>query len=630
MCQRGTSGAAGKVVVGLMFAWIAAAQTIPSPVRLDWRHVGGTSVDLTLASPATGPVRSVWYSPDGSELYAQTAKGKIFATRDFELWTAAPGATPLSLPEFNGDTVRLPEPGARLVRDPRRADRLYALGAHLYRSADEGNSWTDLTGYGEHSVIGDGITGLAVSPREDGDLVVSNAFGVWRSLDDGLAWAGLNQNLPNFPVARILADPGKASLVRVVADGFGELEAAAWISRQWLPADQAAPDAAAELQLAYSRAIGATVTASAAAGDLVYAGTAAGALYLSMDRGRTWSATNAPATGPINALFVDPQEPRTALAVAASRGPRVLRTTNAGIVWEDLTANLGEVEAHGVAADRSSGAIYVATERGLYYTRGDLVNPSPATPWTLLSGNLPEAPAMDVQLGAGGSQIYVALYGYGIYAAATPRQAGLRWFNAADYSSRPAAPGSLLSISGGKVERAEAGGLNFPVLAASDAESQVQVPYEAAGPMVSLAVEASAGRATLPLPVQDVSPAIFVDRDGVPMLLDADSGLMLGPANTARSRSRIQIFATGLGKVKPTWPTGLAAPLENPPEVITPVGVFLDGAAALVTRAVLAPGYIGFYLVEIQLPAIVNSGPAELYLVAGGRESNRVRIYLEP
>ena len=37
-----------------------------------------------------------------------------------------------------------------------------------------------------------------------------------------------------------------------------------------------------------------------------------------------------------------------------------------------------------------------------------------------------------------------------------------------------------------------------------------------------------------------------------------------------------------------------------------------------------------FYLIEIELPGIVNYGPAELYIEADGRESNRVRIFIEP
>ena len=149
-------------------------------------------------------------------------------------------------------------------------------------------------------------------------------------------------------------------------------------------------------------------------------------------------------------------------------------------------------------------------------------------------------------------------------------------------------------------------------------------------PICSLALETGTGRFTIGLPVQPVSPAIFVNRDGSPMILDADTGLMLDGRNAAHSNSRIQILATGLGKVRPDWPTGMAAPLENPPAVAATVKAYLDRAPVQVTRATLAPGYVGFYLIELQLPAIVNAGPAELYITADGQESNRVQVVLEP
>src|SRR5262249_54935827 len=125
-------------------------------------------------------------------------------------------------------------------------------------------------------------------------------------------------------------------------------------------------------------------------------------------------------------------------------------------------------------------------------------------------------------------------------------------------------------------------------------------------------------------------PAIFIGRDGAPMVLDADTGLLLDFRSPARSNMRVQILATGLGKVRPEWPTGLAAPLENAPSVVAPVQAFLDRIPVEVTRATLAPGYIGFYLIEVQLPAAVNAGQAELYIASGGQESNRVQIAIEP
>jgi uncharacterized protein (TIGR03437 family) len=131
------------------------------------------------------------------------------------------------------------------------------------------------------------------------------------------------------------------------------------------------------------------------------------------------------------------------------------------------------------------------------------------------------------------------------------------------------------------------------------------------------------------VPLEAAAPAIFVDRDGSPVLLDGESEVMLDAMHPAHSNGRIQILATGLGRVKPDWPTGLAGPLDNPPSVVATVSAYLDRQPVEVTRAVLAP-YIGFYLVEINIPKIVNSGPEELYLEVGGQASNPVRVYIEP
>jgi uncharacterized protein (TIGR03437 family) len=63
--------------------------------------------------------------------------------------------------------------------------------------------------------------------------------------------------------------------------------------------------------------------------------------------------------------------------------------------------------------------------------------------------------------------------------------------------------------------------------------------------------------------------------------------------------------------------------------VSAPVTAFLDGVQLTVSRATLAPGYVGYYVVELQVPPIVNRGVAELGIVMNGEESNRVKLYLE-
>ena len=634
MCHKGTVSPWRYLLGAALYAGAAgllAAQTAP----VEWRRVGNPAMELGLASPATGSVEAVWYSPDGARLFARTNAGRVFETTDFENWTPAQGSSdPLGQPAPGVD--RLPEPGAKLTLAAAAPGRIFALGTQLYRSDDGGRSWWNLTAFHNQSIIGPNQRGVAVSPSDPDQLAVANDFGVWRSMDGGLSWSGLNLHFPNLRVSRILAAPADMHGTRILVRDLGAMELPPGADA-WQPASDAqakAEDAAEDKALhRASQALGTRITAVAVSGQTVYAGAADGRMWVSLDAEASWTASpRSIANGPIERIFADPIEPRVALAAVGGTGAHVLRTTNSGGFWDDLTSNLPDVPAHGVTAMRSAGVIYVATDKGVFFASADLENAGPAAvTWAPISGRLPAAPATDVKLDANGYQLYAALDGYGVYATTAPhRLRTLRLLNAADFSTRAAAPGSLISVVGGRVNAANAGSLNFPVLAASETESQIQVPFETAAANLSLALQTRTGLFTLGLPVQAVSPAIFVNRDGSPMILDGDSGLVLGGRNAARSGSRLQILATGLGKVKPDWPTGLAAPLENPPAVAATVKAYLDRVPVKVTHAALAPGYIGFYLIEVQLPVLVNAGPAEFYISADGQESNRVQVVLEP
>jgi uncharacterized protein (TIGR03437 family) len=626
VCHKGTLGEIGRLIALAMVSVLASqAQSAP-----DWRRIGSPSFDILLASPATGPVERVWFSPAGSVLYARTASGRVFETADFTNWSAVSGPVdPPATPEAVS-AARLPEPAARIVP---AAIHMYAFSNNLWRSGDGGRSWENLTAYKSRSVVGEGLHSLAISPADPDELAVANDYGVWRSLDGGMSWSGLNRSLPNLAVSRILATPAGGVGTRIQIGGLGALELPPGGS-VWRPAAGSDVDKEAALQSRYSALVRAPVSAVASSGDTVYVGSEDGRIWVSIDGGQSFRQTPLPdrTSGKVERIFADPVEPRVALAALSGTGPHILRTTNTGTFWDPLDGDLPNTSARGVTAERTSGAVYLATDKGVFYTQADLENPS-AGPfaWMNLTANLPGAPATDARLDPAGVQLYIALDGYGVFAAAAPHRArNLRIVNAADLSARPAAPGSLLSVVGALVSAARGGNLDYPVLAVLGGDSQIQVPFEAIGPNVSLAVTTAAGTITRGIAVQPVSPAILVGRDGLPTIYDADSGEPIDLRNAAHSGGRIQIMATGLGRVRPDWPSGLAAPLENPPAVAAPVNVYLDGAPLRVTRAVLAPGYVGFYIVEAELPAITNAGSSELYIGAGAETSNRVQIVLEP
>jgi uncharacterized protein (TIGR03437 family) len=247
-----------------------------------------------------------------------------------------------------------------------------------------------------------------------------------------------------------------------------------------------------------------------------------------------------------------------------------------------------------------------------------------------MAGGLPQAPVRDIVLDAPGHHLFAAVDGHGVFAAIAPHRAlSPQMASAADFGMRAAAPGALLTLIGARLQSAMADSRVAPVLAAADTESQVQLPFDASGETLRVRLNWGAGDVEVGLPLREASPAILVDREGAPMLLDAESGLQSDAATPVRPGARLQILATGLGRVEPAWPAGLAAPLEGSPRVVAPVRVLLNGQPAVVTRAILAPGYIGFYLVEIDVPALLDAGPAELWVEAAGTESNRVRIHVE-
>jgi uncharacterized protein (TIGR03437 family) len=616
-------------LAGLAFLLVAAA--LAPAQTVNWRRAGNSAVDVLLASPATGPVDRVWFSSGGGTLYARTRSGRTFETSDYEVWMASPNAVePAATPE--PAATRLPETGAKLVSAS--YGKIYALGRQLHRSDDGGRSWSNLTAFKTDSVIGLGQRSIAVSPSIPDQIVAANEFGVWRSLDGGLSWTGLNEFLPNLRVRRILSTPAGVQGLRAEIDGFGAAELAPGAS-VWQTVEDAGYRADQVRLAYYAERAAVHATTFARADHVVYLGTAEGRILISDDDGATFKPTDTGrAAGPVERIFVDPARPNVAVAaLGGAAAPHILHTFNSGGFWDALDSNLPNAAAHAVAAERSSGALYLATDQGVFWTQTDLDNAgSPNPNWLPLSDTLPAGmAATDVRLDPAGVQLYAAVDGYGVYAAAAPhRQRSLRLVNAADFSTRPAAPGSLVSVIGGRVSAARAGNLDYPVLAAADDASQIQVPFNAAGPNVSLALTTGAGNVRLGMTVLPVSPALFVGLDGSPILQDAETGLLLDARKGARAAARLLISATGLGRVTPDWPTGVPARTEDPPAVAAVIRAFVNGAPVPVLRATLAGGFIGFYVVEIQMPAINNAGPAELYITADGVESNRVQFLIEP
>jgi uncharacterized protein (TIGR03437 family) len=586
----------------------------------EWRPIGSRLTDAALADPASGPVARVWYEGDRPAVRLGSGAALVLESG----WKARP----VSGPEEDAVPVewvrRLPEPGSRVVRNPFRPFEWFALGADLYRSEDGGRGWTNLTSTGKESILGGRVLSVGFRPDQAGTILAGTADGVGQSLDGGVSWAGLNADLPNLPVRRVVDFHQRDRSVTV------ELSGGRWA--RWQPGERElwriVPSAAA-LQgdnpgwvAAAQRDLRVRIARQAGSGVL----TEDGRLFLRSEGGG-WVAAD---LGRVESIFAPDSRQLLAVVSEPRQRARVVQTTTGGRSWDDLTGNLPEGGVFGITGDPESGAVYVAARDGLFQARMDYSVPGPAPEWTRFGQTLPEGAVRDVYLDGERNQLFVAVEGFGLYAAIAPhRSARMKLVSAADLRSRTLAPGALMSVLGGRVRSAQASGREVPVLQASDGESQVQLPYDLP-PSGPIAIHADTGTLVTNGAIQSTAPAIFLSGDGTPLLIDGDSGEFLDARNPARAGTRVQILASGLGRVRPDWAPGLPAPAEAPPEVVAPVQVLLDRRALKVDRAVLAPGFAGVYLVEFTMPEALNRGVAELAITGDGRLSNATRIFVEP
>src|ERR1700678_1014587 len=118
MCRRTTVRA---VSIAVLPAWLVAVpwlvwgQVSGQTGRVGWRHVGNSAIQLPLPSFGTGAVDRVWYSTEGSSLFAKTTSGRVFETSDFEQWQLITDSKVGPPAEQEATAAGIPEAGAKLA-----------------------------------------------------------------------------------------------------------------------------------------------------------------------------------------------------------------------------------------------------------------------------------------------------------------------------------------------------------------------------------------------------------------------------------------------------------------------------------------------------------------------------------
>jgi uncharacterized protein (TIGR03437 family) len=162
-------------------------------------------------------------------------------------------------------------------------------------------------------------------------------------------------------------------------------------------------------------------------------------------------------------------------------------------------------------------------------------------------------------------------------------------------------------------------GFPAPVFYASAAQFNVQIPWEVTGiSTFSMIVDGT--------PSNVVTAAVVTYSPDVFTVTHAD-GNPVSVANAAAANETVVVYCTGLGPVSGAMVTGAPASSTNPPlTTLQPATAGLGGVAATVSFSGPAPGFIGLYQVNVQVPANTAPGVPLLTIFVGGQSAPPVPV----
>ncbi len=232
--------------------------------------------------------------------------------------------------------------------------------------------------------------------------------------------------------------------------------------------------------------------------------------------------------------------------------------------------------------------------------------------------------------------------------------------NAASFSSQSLTAGSIVSLFGNRLASMPAvaesvplpttlGGVTVrfntipaPLLFASALQINLQVPWELAGQaQASLTVTADGLTGAAAFNLAGAAPGIFAINQGGSgqgAILIAGTGELAAPAGSIPERRArpvmrgefISIYCTGLGPVNNRPATGSAASSSPLSRTATTPSVAIGGVPAPVSFSGLAPGFVGLYQIDVQVPQSTPTGNSVPVVInAGGTISNTVTVAIQ-
>jgi hypothetical protein len=235
-------------------------------------------------------------------------------------------------------------------------DALTVYGEHQqgvhFKSTNGGFGWFSIN----NGIAGGGnwVTPVDLDPRNGDHLFTASSAGVYRSTDGGANW--VNVDATQQPIW-ISISPADSQVVWTAGWNFGRY---------------------------------------------------------STDDGQTWNSTNAPGfpVGNLTKILAHPLDRSTALATFSSYASvaRVIRTTDFGATWQNVSGNLPLLPVNAIAVDPQDAARwYIGTDVGVWATANE------GQTWVPFETGLPNVVVTDLEIQNATRKLRAGTYGRGLW-----------------------------------------------------------------------------------------------------------------------------------------------------------------------------------------------------------------------
>jgi uncharacterized protein (TIGR03437 family) len=166
-----------------------------------------------------------------------------------------------------------------------------------------------------------------------------------------------------------------------------------------------------------------------------------------------------------------------------------------------------------------------------------------------------------------------------------------------------------------------------PIYYLSPAQINFQVPWStAASGNANVVISVAGGNSnTVTVPLSTAAPGLFYQTNGNAIVQNQDYSLN-DQSNPAARGSTIIAYLTGSGPVSGTQQDGVSAPFAPLSIMTAAYSATIGSAAAKVSFAGLAPGFIGLVQMNIEVPASLAPGTYPLTITVAGDTSNSANI----